>query len=117
MTLLFTYGTLRGGHPYMGDAEFVGKAIAKNFTLIDLGSFPAMLAKEGAHVVGEVWNIDTDYVEILDRFEGNAYFRQRIPVYVDKRKKPLCCQAYVFRYRPSGMDVPEFADWHKYMLV
>ena len=97
----------------MGDAEFVGDAIAKNFTLVDLGSFPAMIAKDNAHVVGEVWNVDVDYIEILDRFEGSTYIRKRIPVHVGKRKKPLYCQAYEFRYNPSGFD-STFSDWHKY---
>ena len=112
--LIFVYGTLRGGHPYMGDAAFVGEAIAKDYTLFDLGSFPAMIPKTGSHVVGEVWNIDPDYIEALDRFEGQTYIRRRIPVYVGKRKKPLYCQAYEFRYRPGGFDVPLFSDWHRY---
>jgi len=116
--LIFVYGTLRGGqHPYMGDASFVGDAKAYGYTLIDLGSFPAMITKDGAHSVGEVWNIDPDQIVVLDHFEGSTYFRQRIPVYVGKRKKPLYCYAYVFRYRPSGFDVEMFADWYKYMLV
>lgn len=115
--LIFVYGTLRGGHPYMGDAEFVAEAKVKDYTLFDLGSFPAMIPKQGSHVVGEVWNIDPDYIEVLDRFEGGAYIRRRIPVKVDNRKKPLYCQTYEFKFRPSGFDVQTFPDWHRHTAV
>lgn len=97
----------------MGDADFVADAKAKNYTLINLGSFPAMLDKDGAHVVGEVWNIDPDQIEVLDRFEGRGYERKRIPVEAGNRKKPLYCYAYIFRFRPTGYDIETFSDWHK----
>lgn len=111
--LIFVYGTLRGGHFYMGDADFVTDGKAKGFTLVDLGAFPAMLPKAGGHVVGEVWNIDAEQIHVLDRFEGSCYHRQRIAVSVEGRK-PLHAWAYVFR---AGVpeDAETFSDWHRYV--
>jgi len=112
--LLFVYGSLRGGHPIMGDAEQVDIGKAFDFTLFDLGSFPAMIPKEKGCVVGEIWNVEAGQMEMVDQFEGTGYYRQRIPVFVKGRKKPVYCWAYIFRYRPSGFNVETFPDWHRY---
>ena len=97
----------------MGDASLVGNAKLHDYALIDLGAFPAMIPSKGSHVTGEVWNIEADYIEVLDRFEGSTYIRQRLPVNVSQRKKPLYCSAYVFRYTPPN-DVAKFSDWYRY---
>lgn len=109
--LIFVYGSLRGGHPYLGDADSLGMGIVDNYTLISLGSFPGMIPHEGGHVVGEIFNVDVEQLSLLDRFEGGSYQRKRIAVQTEGRKAPLYCQAYVFRYRPSGFAVETFSDW------
>ena len=115
--LVFVYGSLRGGHPYLGDADSLGEGTVKGYTLFSLGSFPGMIPHAGGHVVGEVYNVDPEQLVVLDRFEGHSYIRSRVAVTVEGRSKPLYCQAYVFRYRPSGFDVQTFSDWHSYCNV
>jgi gamma-glutamylcyclotransferase (GGCT)/AIG2-like uncharacterized protein YtfP len=112
--LIFVYGSLRGGHPYLGDAESLGLGTAKGYTLINLGAFPGMIPEESGHVIGEVFNVDPDQFQVLDHFEGGSYQRKRVAVQIEGRKAPLHCQAYVFRYRPRGFHMETFADWYTY---
>ena len=75
-TQLFFYGTLKRGcsnHAQMEGQEFVGLArTVAGFTLYDLGGYPAIVADPGDRngVVGEVWRVDDEGLERLDRFEG-----------------------------------------------
>lgn len=105
---VFVYGTLRGGHPYLGDATYMSDGEVKDYTLTDLGAFPGMCPKKGARVVGEVWNIHPDQVALLDRYEGPYYDRKRITV--DAGPRRIKCHAYV--YRGGIRNRETFSDWY-----
>lgn len=84
---VFTYGSLCT-HEYnntllseMG-CKFLGNTAtkAKNFKLISLGSFPAILDKgreEHGRIVGELWEVHDIAFAQLDLLEGNGQFYQR----------------------------------------
>ena len=82
---VFVYGTLMSGNSTRGlhmfpDAELVGKAETKNanFSLWDLGNFPAVGIK-GNNKIQETFNI-------LDQIEGypNFYTRQQVETTLGK---------------------------------
>lgn len=88
-TLLFVYGTLKRGcsnHTYLADQTFVGLArTPPGFRLYDLGGYPgiAPVTDDRNGVIGEIWSVDDDALERLDRFEGvheGLYRRQPIPL-------------------------------------
>jgi gamma-glutamylcyclotransferase (GGCT)/AIG2-like uncharacterized protein YtfP len=73
--LLFVYGTLkRGGvrngviaaQKYLGEARTVPR-----YALVDLGSYPGLVhAKDGHHVHGELFEVDSALIDTLDAVEG-----------------------------------------------
>ena len=83
-TLVFVYGTLLQGernHHHLHRAELVGGARTRAvFTMIDLGSYPAMVRGGVTAVVGEVYRVDERTLAALDELEGHPtlYRRERI---------------------------------------
>ena len=75
-TLLFVYGTLKRGcsnHRYLAGQEFI--AISRTppgYRLYDLGGYPGIVSEPDDRdgVVGEVWSVDDEALQRLDRFEG-----------------------------------------------
>lgn len=88
---VFVYGTLKSGNAIRGlhqfpGAEFVGKATTINpqYSLIDLGAFPAVLKSGTNYISGEVWAVDNATMEKLDLYEGYPDFYKRELVETDK---------------------------------
>ena len=88
-TLLFVYGTLKRGccnHGYMTGQTFVGLArTPPGYRLFDLGGYPGIVRRDDdkTGVVGEVWSVDAEALERLDRFEGvheGLYRREPFPL-------------------------------------
>jgi gamma-glutamylcyclotransferase (GGCT)/AIG2-like uncharacterized protein YtfP len=75
-TLLFVYGTLKRGcsnHRYLAGQTFVSAArTPPGYRLYDLGGYPGIAVEpdDVLGVVGEVWSVDAQGLERLDRFEG-----------------------------------------------
>ena len=75
-TLLFVYGTLKRGrsnHHHLAGQQFIGVGrTPPGFRLFDLGGYPGIVARtdERDGVVGEVWSVDPQTLDRLDRFEG-----------------------------------------------
>lgn len=74
LTILFVYGTLKRGqrnHHLMRDGRFLGEAVtAPQYTLLDLGLFPGMIAGGSTAVHGELFDVGPDLLARLDRHEG-----------------------------------------------
>jgi gamma-glutamylaminecyclotransferase len=88
-TLLFVYGTLKRGfsnHGHIAGQKFIGLArTTPGYRLYDLGGYPGLVAKSDDHdgVVGEVWSVDEEALQRLDRFEGvheGLYRRKPLPL-------------------------------------
>ena len=112
--LVFIYGTLRAGeanHGHMAGARYVGPArTLAQFTLVDLGEFPA-LVEGGADVVhGELYEVAPDHLERLDVFEGHPDLYVRRPVALEGG-------AEAFAYLPRDLpdDAPRIpgGDWKR----
>lgn len=116
VTRVFVYGTLLSGGPNYerilapaiarGGARLLGAArTGYGWRLYSCGPFPAM-AQDNVpswRVVGEVFEVDADTLQALDRLEGvhptnparGHYTRQRIAVFLDGRRAPLPVDTYV----------------------
>ena len=75
----FCYGTLKSGghfHHYLKGCPFVGNAKIRG-TMFSLGDFPAVVLVGTTDIHGEVYEIDGDVLEKLDRLEGYPGFYDR----------------------------------------
>lgn len=83
---IFVYGTLmRGGHNHrvMGERARLVRARARTlarFTMLDLGSFPAIVDRGNTAIVGEVFELNKDALKDVDRLEGHPTFYRRTQV-------------------------------------
>lgn len=88
MTRVFVYGSLLRGmhnHRLLDGARFVGAArTPPRFTLRDLGSFPAIVAGGRTQIVGEIYEVDAETLERLDRLEGHPHHYRREPIELER---------------------------------
>ena len=84
--LLFVYGTLKrayGRNHYLSAQKFVGEATTEpKYRLFNCGDYPALVHDSGGRCIeGELWEIDSSCLAILDEVEGvpqNLYRREPI---------------------------------------
>jgi gamma-glutamylcyclotransferase (GGCT)/AIG2-like uncharacterized protein YtfP len=89
---VFVYGTLMCGqanHHWLAGANFGGKRRLDGARLYNLGPFPMAVLADGGEldpqadaVCGELWWMDADRLEQLDRLEGHPrlYERRQLPL-------------------------------------
>jgi gamma-glutamylaminecyclotransferase len=81
---LFVYGSLLSGekhNEHLGGSRLVGAASTEpEYTLVDLGPYPALLADGTTSVSGEIYEVDGDVLAALDDFEGHPDEYRRMPV-------------------------------------
>ncbi len=89
-TRVFVYGSLLrglGNHRLLEGSRFIAADRTRpTFTLFDLGSFPGMVAGGDTAVAGEVWEVDPQTLERLDRLEGHPRFYQRTAIVLASRR-------------------------------
>lgn len=83
-TIVFVYGSLLQGesnHQHLIHARFIGPARTEpGFELVDLGSYPAMIRSGSSTVEGELYEVDTDTLVLLDLLEGHPHYYERTEV-------------------------------------
>ena len=83
-TLVFVYGRLRRGeadHRFLAGARYVGEThTVSNFTLVDLGGLPGLVAGGDSAVHGEVWAVSPATLAMIDELEDHpeTFRRTRI---------------------------------------
>lgn len=84
---VFVYGTLKRGNRVrgmdkMGNAKFINEAVTVDaeYSLYDLGAFPAVSRRGENRIQGEVWEVDDALMAILDVIEGYPDFYNRCEV-------------------------------------
>jgi gamma-glutamylcyclotransferase (GGCT)/AIG2-like uncharacterized protein YtfP len=81
---LFVYGTLKRGfarEDLMAGAVFEGNATTqRGYALHDLGAYPALVSAAEGTVLGELYWVEAQHLEELDRYEGcpDLYRRESI---------------------------------------
>jgi len=84
MTRIFVYGTLRMGqcrNHVLSDSEYLGGARTKpEFTMWDLGPYPAVTNFGADSIAGEVYEVDERTLAELDRIEGHPRLYRRTDI-------------------------------------
>lgn len=84
--LLFVYGTLKrayGRNHFLSAQKFVSEAVTNpQYRLFNCGDYPALVRdSDGRCIEGELWEIDSSCLAVLDEVEGvpqNLYRREPI---------------------------------------
>jgi gamma-glutamylcyclotransferase (GGCT)/AIG2-like uncharacterized protein YtfP len=88
MNNIFVYGTLkkqnqiRGLSMFTAQENFVGEALTSEsiFDMYSMGDFPAVTPNGQYKIKGEVWSVEDDVFELLDRIEGYPDFYSRAEI-------------------------------------
>ena len=79
---VFVYGTLRQGqsaHHLLAGARFVGTArTPPEYTLLDMGTYPALISGGDTAVLGEIYEVNADVLAALDRYEDAPHLYRRV---------------------------------------
>jgi gamma-glutamylcyclotransferase (GGCT)/AIG2-like uncharacterized protein YtfP len=98
MNKLFVYGTLKRafredetlGAEYIGDYETDNR-----WVLFDFGAYPALVPGESV-VSGEVWQIPSETLSAIDRYEGQQFARREIKVKATDSEEWEWVESYLF---------------------
>lgn len=110
---VFVYGTLLRGEPnheLLGDSAFLGEARTDPaFSLVSMGSFPAMIRGGSTSVVGELYEVNNEVLRILDGLEGHPQWYRRTALVLTNGMS-----AHAYLMEPSeveGRPVIASGDW------
>lgn len=117
MINIFVYGTLRpgqirndivGGYAHKGIGTTPGK-------LYDLGAYPgARFRNQSKHlIVGDVYEVPEDLLQLLDRIEAEGYLYRRVKVNVTlrKSKEVIVCSSYEYMRDMQNPQLIESGDY------
>lgn len=102
---LFVYGSLKRGfrhHSELEGARFLAEVrTIPGYTLVSLGSYPALIVSGSDHVVGELYRVTNEHLLRLDVFEGTDYERGEVDIesgirahaYLLRREHPALASA------------------------
>src|SRR5258708_38582505 len=110
---IFVYGTLLAGEPnhrILAEARRVRAAATEpNFTLLDLGAFPGLIAAGSTSIVGDVYAVDDRTLLALDRLEGHPRLYRRTPIELEDGER---IESYVLpKSRAEHYPVIASGDW------
>lgn len=84
MTRIFVYGTLlqeESNHHLLAGARFLGTgATEPEYSLVDLGPYPAMIPYGRSSVVGEIYEVSPEILEKIDELEGHPEWYRRTSI-------------------------------------
>ena len=110
MNRVFVYGTLKkdfGNHYFLKDSEFLGHAEVKG-TIYSLGHFPGAKLDEEGIIKGEIYEVNKETLERLDRLEGHPrlYLRTKVPCNLG-----IMVEAYHYSGRVDPKSLIESGVW------
>ena len=114
---VFVYGSLMqgfGNHPHhLGRARYIGKGTTQSvYTMLDLGSFPAVMPNGETAIQGEVYSVNDAQLAALDRLEGHPSFYKRTLITLNDGR---LVQTYILeRAFGSRNRVVASGDWAEY---
>jgi len=118
-TKVFVYGTLKkgfGANRILGsDAKFLGRAVTgKGYRLLDIGAFPALQNRGDSVVHGELYEVSSNQIIHLDRYEGvpSLYTKGTVTVTVDVDNKEHEANTYLWA-KDSEHPVLDNGTWPK----
>ena len=115
---VFVYGTLKKGQAnerFLDGAQFLGNAwtTRNGWNLVDLGAFPAMTYGH-SQVKGEVYRVDWDHMQDLDRLESfpDLYTRNVIHVTLDDGSE-VSAWAYHMPDMAGSSSAKQLTEWSR----
>ena len=125
--LVFVYGTLRKGqraNHYLETSQFLDEGRLDGYNIYDLGSYPGVKKYEGfpSRVKGEVYEVSSKWIPILDRYEGcrpndpeqSLYLRAQVDVWlVNRLAKVRDVWVYVYNNPVDHCQIIPSGDWLK----
>lgn len=72
---VFVYGTLKNGESnslLLWSSQYIGPEVIEGYRMYDLGVYPAIVKTDNKNemVGGEVWEISSGTMEVIDKMEG-----------------------------------------------
>lgn len=126
MNRVFVYGTLMAGE--YNNERFMRRESARyeargqcggiRLYVPSHGAYPIAVPRSGSEVSGEVWMVDDDTLDVLDRMECGAGY-ERVSMMVETRAGRVECGVYVQRecdLRPGGEWVQDGA-WRRWRIA
>lgn len=116
MHKIFVYGTLKTGfhNNYLLDGQrLIGPAVTPvGYTIRDIGHFPGLFDSGSGSVGGQVWEVDDETLERLDRLERvpKLYFRDSMTVNMSDGSQAEV-QAYFFNGSASKYPIVQNGVW------
>lgn len=112
MEKVFVYGTLksseRAAYMMRQHGRLIDDAVTFG-TLVDLGPFPAYFSEGENAILGEVWEITSEGLSVLDAYEGEGSLYRRIRGSVETTDC-ITHEAWMYEYlgtAPRGSVIPE----------
>lgn len=82
------YGTLMSNernHSYLKGSMFLEEGqTLEEFCMHHLGAFPVVTDEEVSPIIGELWRVEEDVLQMIDDFESGMFDRIQVPVVVKK---------------------------------
>ena len=108
---IFVYGTLRLGQPFhhlLGGPPQAIIATPPNYELLNLGRYPGLVEHGKTAVVGEIYEVDTATIAILDEYEEHPveYIRTEIRLADGTR-----AETYIFQHQGKTYPIITSGDW------
>lgn len=114
-TLVAVYGSLRSGmhnNLLLSSSKLMGEDKVKGFTMLDWGSFPALIESDNTDdITIEVYSVDDPSFARLDRLEGYPSFYNRKIINTSHG------EAWVYFIKEGNKgnyNIVESGDWVKY---
>ena len=121
---ILVYGTLKrgGGLHNCFDGKYLGTFKVPGFKMFNFGWFPGIIEDEDSSIYAEMYEIDSDTLENLDRIEGEGRMYNRTPLriadddcYIYVAKMKLFWQTWKGipgrHYVPRGFWVVQNKEW------
>ena len=114
-TRVFVYGTLMSGernHGLLGKCALVGEGrTAPYYELVSLENYPGMVRGGRTSVLGEVYDVDSATLWLMDQLEGHPHYYQRGLVSTDWGE---LVQAYLLpALEVEGLPRIHDGDWRR----
>ena len=121
---LFVYGTLLKGlerESVLSESRYLGTVVIQA-RMYDLGSYPGIIDGEG-QVIGEIYEIDQDTLNKLDKVEGyipdkpkcSKYIRKEVNIVSTEVDDTVIAYFYNHQVKESGRILS--GDYRKYRLL
>lgn len=111
---LFVYGTLMKGHlraDTLKHEKYIGEAkTAPQYALLDCGNYPGLVRveKDGKAIHGELYEVNSKLIEVLDRIEGSPELFRLEPIEIENA--PVV-YAYFLKYKINNPRYCENNKW------